>query len=48
MVAKRNAYFNNKAEQQMAATEQQYLREQDPRMPTLTTDNKSRNSFGRG
>jgi hypothetical protein len=48
MVKKRNEYYTNKAGQQMAATEQQYLREQDPRMPTLSTDNKSRTSFGRG
>jgi hypothetical protein len=47
MVGKRNAYYEDKAQQQIDAAEQNYMREQDPRMPTLSADNKSRNSFGR-
>jgi hypothetical protein len=47
MVLKRNKYYEDMAQAQMATVERSYMNENDPRMPTMSVDNKSRTSFGR-
>ena len=43
----RNAYYNNQAQQQMHAVDNNLMRENDPRMP-LFNDRKSKVTFGKG
>ena len=45
-VEKRRAYFRNHAESQMQAVDNAYMRENDPRMPVLAPDRKTRVAFG--
>jgi hypothetical protein len=45
---KRTLAQANIAQAQMAAVDQNYLRESDPRMPVLKPERSSRTSFGRG
>jgi len=47
-VEKRRAYFRNHAESQMQAVDNNYMRENDPRMPVLAPDRKTRVAFGGG
>ena len=48
MAVQRQAHYENKAQQQMESVDHQYMRENDPRMPVLRPDRKSRTTFGRG
>ena len=45
-VDKRNAYFSNHAKSQMQAVDNNFMRENDPRMPVLAPDRKTRVAFG--
>jgi hypothetical protein len=47
-VAKRNAYFGQKSRDQMQSVDNQYLSENDPRMPLLKPERSSRTTFGSG
>jgi len=47
MVDQRNAYYKNKSQQQATAVDNNFLKQNDARMP-LFTDKKSTTSFGRG
>jgi hypothetical protein len=44
----RREYFHNHAQSQMQAVDNAYMRENDPRMPVLAPDRKTRVAFGRG
>jgi len=46
-VAKRREYYAKHAESQMQAVDNAYMRENDPRMPVLAPDRKTRVAFGR-
>ena len=48
MVAKRRAYYKSHAESQMQAVDNNYMRENDPRMPVLAPNRKTRVAFGGG
>ena len=48
MVDKRRAYYKAHAESQMQAVDNNYMRENDPRMPVLAPDRKTRVAFGGG
>jgi len=45
---KRQQYYENLANQQMEAVDTGFMQENDPRMPLLQPERKSRTSFGRG
>ena len=45
---KRRKYYANMSAQQMEGVDHNYLRQNDPRMPLLNPERKSRTSFGRG
>ncbi len=47
-VAARRQYYANHAESQMQAVDNAYMRENDPRMPVLAPDRKTRVAFGKG
>lgn len=47
-VVARKDYYEKRAANQMASVDNQYLRENDPRMPLLKPQRKSRTSFGSG
>jgi len=47
LVDERNAYYNEQAKNQMNAVDNNFMRENDPRMP-LFKERKSTVSFGRG
>ena len=47
MVHERDEYFENQTQSQMAAVDNNLMRENDPRMP-LFNDRKSKVTFGRG
>lgn len=47
-VNKRSAHFQRIAEQQMAAVDANYMRENDPRMPLLKPERETRVNFGKG
>lgn len=47
IVKARNAYYNNMNNQQMAAVDNNLMRENDPRMP-LFSDRESKVTFGKG
>jgi hypothetical protein len=47
-VAKRQEYYRTHAESQMQAVDNNYMRENDPRMPVLAPDRKTRVAFGGG
>lgn len=44
---KRNEYYAKMANTQMESVDNNYLRENDPRMPLLAPDRKTRTTFGR-
>jgi hypothetical protein len=46
LVEQRRAYYRNHAESQMQAVDNNYMRENDPRMPVLAPDRKTRVAFG--
>ena len=46
--AARSKHYQEKAAQQMESVDQAYMRENDPRMPVLAPDRRSRTTFGRG
>ncbi|MBE16200.1 MAG: hypothetical protein CL867_08105 [Cytophagaceae bacterium] len=46
--AARSQHYQQKAAQQMESVDQAYMRENDPRMPVLAPDRRSRTTFGRG
>ena len=48
LVEQRRAYYRNHAESQMQAVDNNYMRENDPRMPVLAPDRKTRVAFGGG
>ena len=48
LVEKRREYYKTHAESQMAAVDNNYMRENDPRMPVLAPDRKTRVAFGGG
>ena len=47
-VDQRRAYYKQHAESQMQAVDNNYMRENDPRMPVLAPDRKTRVAFGGG
>ena len=44
----RDGYYASKTKQQVDAVDQSYLRESDPRMPVLRSENTTRVGFGNG
>jgi|TARA_A100001391_G_C4844700_1_gene217963 hypothetical protein len=44
----RQRYYENVAAQQMQSVDNSYMKENDPRMPLLKPDRKTRVTFGRG
>ena len=48
MVDKRRDYYAKHAASQMEAVDNAYMRENDPRMPVLAPDRKTRVAFGKG
>ena len=44
-IKRRNSYYENRAAGQMTAVDNNYMRENDPRMPLLRPERKSRTSF---
>jgi len=48
MIEQRRAYHQKKAAQQMESVDQSYMRENDPRMPLLEPERRSRTQFGKG
>jgi len=47
-VIARNEHYNNIAQNQMKSVDNTFFREQDPRMPTLQKERRTRTSFGNG
>ena len=47
-VTKRAAHYQGIADQQMAAVDANYMRENDPRMPLLQSEMETRVNFGKG
>ena len=47
-MAARTRHFQNVAEQQMSSVDNNYLRENDPRMPMLSPERSTRTTFGKG
>jgi hypothetical protein len=45
---KRRDYYEKHASSQMEAVDNAYMRENDPRMPVLAPDRKTRVAFGKG
>lgn len=45
-MAKRTAHYSNVANNQMESVDNNFLRENDPRMPLLDPDRKTRTTFG--
>ena len=48
LVEQRRDYYKKHAESQMQAVDNNYMRENDPRMPVLAPDRKTRVAFGGG
>ena len=46
VVQERREYFKKQADSQMQAVDNSYMRENDPRMPVLAPDRKTRVAFG--
>ena len=44
----RNKHFQDLAEKQMESVDNNYLRENDPRMPLLRPEKSTRTTFGKG
>lgn len=47
-VQQRNEYYQNRARQEEQALDNNFMRENDPRMPLLTPERKSKITFGSG
>ena len=47
MIEERNAYYNDQAQAQMSSVDNNFMRENDPRMP-LFNDRKTKVTFGKG
>jgi hypothetical protein len=47
MVEERNAYYNDQAQAQMSSVDNNFMRENDPRMP-LFNERKTKVTFGKG
>lgn len=47
-VKRRREYYEDMARQQMNAVDNNFMRENDPRMPLLSPERKTRTQFGRG
>jgi hypothetical protein len=47
-VTARTKYYEKRAADQMSSVDNNYLRENDPRMPLLRPERKSRTTFGSG
>lgn len=47
-VTARNSYYEKRATDQMSTVDNNYLRENDPRMPLSRPERKTRTSFGSG
>lgn len=48
MVEERTAYYATQTRRQLESVDQNYMRENDPRMPLLKTEARSEVTFGRG
>lgn len=48
IVRQRAAYYNNHATRQMESVENNFMRENDPRMPLFTENKRSKVVFGKG
>lgn len=48
MVEERTDYYKNQTRRQLESVDQNYMRENDPRMPLLRTEASSEVTFGRG
>ena len=48
LMEQRDAYYKNMAQTQMEAVDNNYLKENDPRMPMLKPERKTRSTFGGG
>ncbi len=48
LVDERNAYYKQMAEQQAEAVDSNFMRENDPRMPLMKPEHKTRVTFGGG
>ena len=48
LVGERNAYFRQMTQAQMQSVDNNMMREQDPRLPTLFKERQTKVSFGRG
>jgi hypothetical protein len=44
----RNKHFQDLAQKQMESVDNNYLRENDPRMPLLRPEKSTRTTFGKG
>ncbi len=47
MIEERNAYYNDQAQAQMSSVDNNFMRENDPRMP-LFNERKTKVTFGKG
>lgn len=47
-VERRNSYYAQRAQDQINSVDQQYLRENDPRMPMSKPERRTKTTFGRG
>ena len=47
-MAKRDRYYSQMAQRQMQSVDQNFMRENDPRMPLLRTEHTSHTTFGTG
>jgi hypothetical protein len=47
-MAARDEYYRQQAQNQMDAVDNNYLKENDPRMPLLKPERKTRTTFGGG
>jgi len=48
LMAKRDAYYQRIADSQMQAVDDNFMKQNDSRMPLLTPERKTRTTFGRG
>lgn len=48
LMQRRDEYYSGKSKDQQASVDQNYMRENDPRMPLLETEHRSETTFGVG
>ena len=48
MINERNAYYNKMAQDQLDSVDNNFMRENDPRMPLLNPEKSTRVTFGGG